>query len=125
MTLSNRAELQLADLTRRVGLLEIQTFGSGDSLAGLLEQVRCGVERNAISSGKLVAIESRLAQIEAQAHPAKQLAHLKDLSLWLTRLPGGLWGAIWGLVAIDTAIALAIDLIGPAELLRAFLGLGG
>ncbi|OCQ94868.1 hypothetical protein AMR42_12180 [Limnothrix sp. PR1529] len=125
MTSRNRPEIQLSDLTRRVGELESKIFGAGESVVGLLETLRAGVEQNSISQSQLATIESRLSLIEAQAHPAKQLAHLKNLSLWLSRLPGGLWGAIWGLVAIDLAIALAIDLMGPADLLRAFLGLGG
>lgn len=121
----DRPELLLADLTRRVGLLEIQIFGSGDSLSRLLNQVKHEVESNSQSRELLNDLENRLLLLEERARPSPETQRLKDLALLLVRLPGGAWGPVYWLIAIDTAIALAIEVVGPANLIRAFLGLGG
>ena len=119
----DRPEIILADLTRRVGLLEIELHGSGDSIGRLLEKIRHQVEANS-GTGELVNdLENRILLLEERSRPCPETQKLKELATLLVKLPGGLWGPVYCLIAVDTLIALVIEVRGPTVVIRNFLGL--
>ena len=121
----DRPEIVLSDLIRRVGLLEIELHGSGDSVSRLLQGLQHEVEASCVSREALNDLENRVLLLEERSRPCPETQKLKELATLLMRLPGGLWGPVYCLIVIDTLIALAIEVIGPTALIRSFLGLGG
>lgn len=119
----DRPELVLNDLTRRVGMLEIEIHGSGDSIARLLERIRHQVEENSTARETVNELENRLLILEERSRSSPETQKLKELATLLVKLPGGLWGPFYALIVVDTLIALAIEIMGPANLIRNALGL--
>lgn len=119
----DRPELVLSDLTRRVGMLEIELHGSGDSIARLLERIRHQVESNSTAAETINELENRLLILEERSRPCPETQKLKELATLLVKLPGGLWGPVYALIVVDTLIALAIEVMGPTNMIRNVLGL--
>lgn len=116
-------ELILSDLVRRVGLLEININGSGDSIARLIQDIKRDVADSKLSREIVNDLENRVLLLEERTRPCQETQKLKELASFLVKLPGGLWGPVYCLITLNVAIALAVDLMGPAKMMKSFLGL--
>jgi hypothetical protein len=119
----DRTDLIVQDLLRRVGELEIELHGSGDSVARLLQGLKSQVDENGSIRDVVNDLENRVILLEERTGRSAENQNLRTLVLLLNRWPGGTCGLLMSLVALNAAISLMVEAIGAATVLRSILGL--
>ena len=119
----DRIDIQIADLLRRVGLIEIELHGSGDSVARLIQDLRSQVDENGSLRELCNDLENRVILLEERTERSAENQSLRTLVWLLNRWPGGTCGLLLSLVALNAAISLVVEAIGAATVLRSLLGL--
>jgi hypothetical protein len=103
----------------RVGLLELEIHGSGNSLASRIAHLEANgrsVERLEV---KVDRLDERLDQIHLDLQGLAGLRSLSPVAVIARHFPGGMWGAVIAAVTVIAAVEVAIELFGVVPLIRA------
>lgn len=114
----------MAPLTplERLGQLEIELRGSGDSIYKRLGELEIAYRPLVNLQSQILGIERRLDLVEQRLSRTKENEELRRWADFLNNFPGGARGIWVGLIGLIGAIDLILDAVGIQTLINHFLG---
>lgn len=114
----------MAPLTpiERLGQIEIELRGSGDSVYKRLAELEIAYRPLISLESQLLGIERRLDLIEQRLARSPENTELRRWADFLNHFPGGARGIWIGLLATIATVDLLLDLVGIPQIIRHFIG---
>lgn len=112
-----------SDIFKRIGEIEVELHGSGQSIAARLAVLEADRRSIARMETLVDRFDQRLDRLELLAADLKEIRILQTVAGVARRFPGGLCGAAIALVIVIAAVEIVIDFVGIVPLLRAIFRL--
>lgn len=112
-----------SDIFKRIGELEVELHGSGQSIAARLAVLEAD-RRSLMRVEKMVErFDERLDRLELVAADLREIRTLQTAAGFARRFPGGPWGAAIAAVSVIAAVEIVIEFVGIVPLLQAIFRL--